>query len=139
MKTLHVAAAALLAGILAAVPSALQAQNCKKGKPCGRSCIAQDKVCRIGAPTPPPASRPVAKPDTASSGAATRLGIAAIGLPDSSAVHPDSTWVASFADAVYFRTGCVASKDLAPANRRYFRSEDAAKAAGYRRSQTPGC
>lgn len=29
------------------------AANCKKGKPCGNSCIAQDKVCRIGAPSSP--------------------------------------------------------------------------------------
>ena len=33
-------------------PSILDAQrNCVKGKPCGRSCIARDKVCRIGTPT----------------------------------------------------------------------------------------
>ncbi|MGP9803055.1 SH3 domain-containing protein [Rheinheimera sp. NSM] len=28
--------------------STVEAKNCKKGKPCGNSCIAKDKVCRIG-------------------------------------------------------------------------------------------
>lgn len=30
------------------VSTILQAQNCRKGKPCGNSCIARDKVCRVG-------------------------------------------------------------------------------------------
>ena len=51
----------------------------------------------------------------------------------------DSSWVASVADGVYFRRGCSASQDLAPANRKYFRTEAAAIAEGYRRSRTLGC
>lgn len=48
--------AILLAGLFAA--GAAEAANCRKGKPCGGSCIAQNKVCRIGAPTPQLAERP---------------------------------------------------------------------------------
>ena len=31
----------------AAAPASGGAPNCKKGKPCGKACIAQDKVCHI--------------------------------------------------------------------------------------------
>lgn len=30
-----------------AAPAAAAAPNCKKGKPCGKTCIAKDKVCHI--------------------------------------------------------------------------------------------
>jgi len=30
-----------------AADKAAKAPNCKKGKPCGNTCIAQDKVCHI--------------------------------------------------------------------------------------------
>jgi hypothetical protein len=30
-----------------AAAAAAGAPNCKKGKPCGKTCIAQDKVCHI--------------------------------------------------------------------------------------------
>lgn len=44
MRSLLVALA-----VLALVPTVADAQkNCTKGKPCGRTCIARDKVCRIG-------------------------------------------------------------------------------------------
>jgi hypothetical protein len=51
----------------------------------------------------------------------------------------DSAWVGSVADGVYFWGTCSAAQDLAPANRRYFASEAAAVAEGYRRSRTPQC
>jgi endonuclease YncB( thermonuclease family) len=37
----------LLLGALL-LPGRLEAQRCSKGKPCGNSCIARDKVCRKG-------------------------------------------------------------------------------------------
>ena len=44
----------LTAAVLLAVAAPLEAQrNCVKGKACGNSCIAQDKVCRLDvAPSP---------------------------------------------------------------------------------------
>lgn len=51
--------AALAAILLLAATAAEAAPNCKKGKPCGNACIAQDKVCRIGAPAPPVAPQPI--------------------------------------------------------------------------------
>lgn len=34
--------------LLLAVSRQVEAQNCSKGKPCGNSCIAREKVCRVG-------------------------------------------------------------------------------------------
>ncbi|NRQ43478.1 SH3 domain-containing protein [Rheinheimera sp. YQF-2] len=34
-------------------PITAEAKNCKKGKPCGNSCIAMNKVCRINTYSPP--------------------------------------------------------------------------------------
>jgi hypothetical protein len=38
---------------IAMFPAVASAQkNCKKGTPCGRSCIAAGKTCRIASPAP---------------------------------------------------------------------------------------
>lgn len=48
-------------------------------------------------------------------------------------------WVGSNRGKVYYRNGCRAGSELSPANRIYFASEEAAQAAGYRRSTSSGC
>lgn len=105
-----------------ALPLGAQPQ-CKKGKPCGNSCIAANKTCHIG----------TAAPQAKSIDSAARL------LTIPAKVTGDSAWVASFADGVYFLASCPAAQDLAPANRRYFKTEESAKVTGYRKSRTPGC
>jgi hypothetical protein len=198
-------------------PQAGAQPNCRKGIPCGNSCIAANKVCRIG-----PGSARDAAPNVSPDGAAQPLGFASVSaladrsnprLPwvvrasggpyyrngcagaarvppaqrlyfrtedevrrigfaaatdrenacDAKArawhqasvdsarasqvlsprvpteVPPDSAWVGSVADGVYFRRSCATAQDLAPSNRKYFRSEAAAVAEGYRRSRTSGC
>lgn len=72
MKILVVALMLLIAGPLEAQ------RNCRTGKPCGNTCIARDKVCRVGTgstrsePTPaPPPSERVADPALASVGASS--------------------------------------------------------------------
>lgn len=47
-KILSVAALAFI--MTAALSAAEAAPNCKTGKPCGNSCIAQDKECHIAPP-----------------------------------------------------------------------------------------
>ena len=52
---------ALLLLLAIALPQSLRAQrNCKKGIPCGNSCIAANRVCRVGAlaPAEPPVPQP---------------------------------------------------------------------------------
>jgi hypothetical protein len=42
---------------------ASSAPNCKKGQPCGNSCISWDKVCRKPSPSyAPPQSKPAQRP-----------------------------------------------------------------------------
>lgn len=108
---------------LIALPAAADAQRrCVKGKPCGNTCIAVSKTCRVGTPAyTPPQQTP---PDPA----VTRTEPAA-SLP----------WVASSRGEVYYRRGCSNANCLARANRLYFRTEEEAKRAGYRRSTSRGC
>lgn len=118
----------LLLPILAAillVPATADAQKrCVKGKPCGNTCIAVNKTCRIGTPSPAPS-------------ASGRRPIAATATPPGPA---DSLlWVASSRGHVYYRRGCSGANELAPANRIYFRTEGEAQQAGYRRSTARGC
>lgn len=70
--------------VLLVSPVAVEAQrNCSKGKPCGNTCIARDKVCRVGAPpattapTPPASSRP----STAATSQPQTLAVLRLGAP----------------------------------------------------------
>lgn len=115
--------ALLLASI--SVPGSLAAQpNCRKGIPCGNSCIAANKTCRIGSSSTPRTTAPVP------------AGSALLGAtpPDS-----DVQWVGSVADRVYFVATCSAALDLAPANRVDFASQADAVKLGFRPSRVPGC
>jgi hypothetical protein len=123
------------------------AQNCRKGIPCGHTCISASKVCHIGSsPAPvaqpaPPSSAPAISPPARSFVGApasdTSRTTPAPGEPATTA--GEYPWVGSFADGVYFQASCPLAQDLAPANRRFFRTHQDAEAAGFRRSRTPGC
>ena len=65
----------LVLGILAGLSSVASAQrNCKKGIPCGGSCIAASKVCRVGLPTPT-TTRDTVKPTAIAPPTATPLAV----------------------------------------------------------------
>ena len=98
-------------------------KNCRKGIPCGDTCIAANKVCHVGTPSNPP---------TTSSAPA--------GSDSTAVAQKDSTaWVASSRGHTYYRRGCGTAKRLAPANLIYFRTEEEAQRAGYHRSTSRGC
>ena len=106
-------------------------KRCKKGIPCGNTCIAASKTCHVGTPSTTPA-RPLvgqtARPD-------------ARPLPRQPTT-PDTTqgmWVASSQGTKYYRATCSAAKRLSPANRVYFKTEEDARRAGYDRSTSSGC
>jgi hypothetical protein len=110
----------LLGLSLLAVASNADAQkNCRKGIPCGNTCIAADKVCPIGTPSSPPST--------------SRSDSTAVTQKDSMA------WVASSRGHTYYRRGCTTAKRLSPANLIYFRTEQEAQRAGYQRSRSRGC
>jgi hypothetical protein len=141
--------------LLTILSDALAQRRCRKGIPCGGTCIAANKTCRVGSGGNGGVIYPgeriyrtyseydsVAKARTA---AAPKREVAksspnASSRPASLSIRlPTSNWVGSKADRVYFKLDCPAAKDLAPANRRYFDRVAAATAAGFRRSRVPGC
>lgn len=115
----------LLALLIAILPAAAFAQKvCKKGIPCGNTCIEANKVCRIGSSAPTPAASAAPR--------ATRTDTTTV----AGATAP---WVASSIGRTYYRNGCAGASKLKVENRIYFTSEDEAKAAGLRRSAARGC
>lgn len=124
--------ALLVAVILAATPAHAQ-KKCVKGIPCGNTCIAANKTCRVGTPAPrptPPArvpSAPAAKPASDSPPSVTDT------------TQAKAQWVASSRGHVYYRIGCSGARKLSPANLIYFKTEEEAAKAGYRHSTARGC
>jgi len=113
MRRVH----ALGLAFLLCSPIAASAQrNCKKGIPCGGTCIAANKVCRISTSSEKPAPP-----------------------KDSAADTIPTRWVASTRGRLYYKPDCASAKDLSPLNLRYFKSEDEAKKEGYTRSTAKGC
>ena len=108
---------------LLVVSNAESQKNCRKGIPCGNTCIAANKVCHIGTPSTPPTP----------SAAPARSDSMTVASKDSMA------WVASSRGQVYYRRGCSNANRLTPDNRVYFRTEEQAQQAGYRRSPSRGC
>ena len=99
---------------LLAAPSLLEAQVCRRGKPCGNTCIARNRTCRVG-----PGTARAASPTTPP--------------PQATASAPEgSTFVASSRGRVYYWIGCSAWRSLSPSNLRYFQTRAEAVAAGYR-------
>lgn len=84
------------------------------------TCIAANRTCHVGTPAAAPPAQ----------------------APQAAAAEPSVTtypWVASSRGQVYYRRGCSNANNLARENRRYFRTEEAARAAGYRRSKSRTC
>lgn len=110
----------LVVALLLPFVSAEAQKNCKKGIPCGNSCISATKTCRIGSPT-----------------TATRANTAQeVASADS---YSSDGWVASTRGNTYYRAGCSGANKLSSANKVYFATEELARAAGYTRSRTKGC
>ena len=103
-----------------ASPVAAQ-KNCKKGIPCGNTCIAANKVCRVGTPTPPAAR-------------ITPPGLTTL-VPDSL----EGPWVASPRGRVYYANSVACKGGRKLKARLFFGTEDEAIAAGYTRSTQKGC
>ena len=208
MRRSHLIALGL--AFLIPITSTQAQRSCRTGIPCGNTCIAANRTCRVG--TSPSAPGPTVRPSPTSSApppatdrqvelsgtsspespsgttgltvpgvpgyialdstelvevqaarlrALTRLQSrsvrqagGALGISSSStqavgdtiggAVTASSatstrTWVASNRGKVYYRAGCRAASSLNSGNLVFFDSEEAAQAAGYRRSTSAGC
>jgi hypothetical protein len=126
---------------LSAGPLAAQ-RKCTKGIPCGNTCIAANKVCRIGTTTARPASAPdsTARPALAAP-AATPAPTTLHSLVDLPAGDSTWRWVAAKQGEVYYinAPACAFLQRVPSADRVYFRTELEAKAYGLRRSFNTGC
>ena len=109
----------LVVAFLFVIAPAEAQKNCKKGIPCGNTCIAANKTCRIGAGSARTTSPP----------------LQAVSSP----APAGARFVASSKGQVYYLLGCSAGERLSPANRIYFKTEEEAAAAGYRPSAARGC
>jgi len=121
---------AILATVVCSEVAAAQ-RNCKKGIPCGNSCIAANRTCRAG---PPPKATPPAEPTKPTPSPAAQPLIAAP-APATSAVNADTTlpWVASATGATYYASACSGATRVV-AGRLYFRSEENLKRLGMSRA-----
>lgn len=126
---------------LFAVSSGAEAQpHCRKGIPCGGSCIAANKTCHVGSSTSPSEARSTRVPlVTAAEDPEPGTPRQAVLSARDSALLRQAEYVGSKADSVFFRKWCIAAEDLAASNRRYFRTATEAIAAGFRRSRAEGC
>jgi hypothetical protein len=73
----------------------------------------------------------------AAAGASSFVGGAIAGSETASV--DSMPWVGSSRGRTYYRRGCRGASGLTPANRIYFRSEEEAQKAGYRRSAQADC
>lgn len=120
-----------LVGLLAVLAvSTLQAQkNCTKGIPCGNTCIAANKVCRIGSSSSPPAAPAAARP--------TPL----LSAPASPGGAPGAPWVAFRDGTLYYKNvaACEPTQVPARADRVYFQSAEDAERFGLIPSTERAC
>src|SRR6185437_14450910 len=129
------------------------ARNCRKGIPCGGSCIAANKVCHIGTPTATSTKSTAISITSQASSKSQAVGNANTSMPASTTPAGYGTsvgsaqvsasgrqrWIGSISDHIYFREGCTAERELASSNRRIFRNEDEALLQGFEHSRVPGC
>lgn len=112
------------AAMAAVAPAALEAQKvCTKGKPCGNTCIAANKTCRVGTGTATQGNRaPAAAPATRS-----------VQVPEG------MQYAASTRGSTYYYVGCSGWRSLSPSNLRWFETREDAEKAGLRPSAQAGC
>lgn len=104
---------------VAAVASEAQ-PNCRKGKPCGNTCIAQNRTCRVGPPSPA-STTPRAAPSQAN-----RLVSAEEATP--------LPWLAGSSTRTYYASACAGASRIPTADRTFFRLEEGLQRIGYTRA-----
>ncbi len=119
--------------MLVFVASSASAQrSCKKGIPCGGSCIAATKVCRVGSTQP--SEREASTRDEVVSPADVEYLAA---LKSERTGKP--MFVGNVDTNVYYLAGCKPAKRLLREESVPFRTAAAAEGAGFRRSRARGC
>ena len=131
-----------LVALALAMPHALAAQHCRKGIPCGNSCISASRTCRVGQGSATGDRTPTVKPSGLSptadryvSGEAPASGQLLQAATEATA----SEWVALRSGNVYYKATCQAATELPAAEVVRFRTELDAQASGRSASRVVGC
>lgn len=119
-------------------------RNCRKGIPCGNSCISASKTCRIGAPRAPAREAAEREPDVERQADAEVTSVPVVRSLLSSADAPAPAlrpvrYVGSAAGNVYYPVSCAVAREIPDALRVYFQSDEAARLLKYVRANSPGC
>lgn len=123
--------------LLLTLAATAEAQRvCKKGIPCGGSCISATKTCRVGTTTADTTSRRPQPTSPEDQAALVRRLTGDTGAKTSFELGP---FVGSVDGNVYYSAGCTTAWKLTPEERLYFKSEQDAVAQGYHRSRAKGC
>lgn len=117
-----------LALLFLAASAASAQKQCRKGVPCGGTCISATKSCHV-------AAQPKQSAAVQDSAAKPVVDATAATVPSSS----DAASVGSSRGHSYYKAGCSGANKLALKNRVYFKTEAEAKKAGYTRSGQRGC
>lgn len=124
-------------GVLLCAPLHAQ-RNCRTGIPCGNSCIAATKTCRIGGAAAPRSESPsssVAPSNVTPPALGSRAQLEAGAIPPAS-THP---WVALRGGTFFYRRSCRAARELPRQELVYFKSETEAVDSGRLPSEVAGC
>lgn len=135
---LLLAAAPALANVSVCAPRIDAQPRCKKGCPCGNSCISCSKTCRIASPPPSkptPAPAAVSKPATPLPVPTTAPSVSGL----TSAPPSSAAWIGSSANRLFFLSTCVLAPHVPTADRIEVRDTTALSSVGFRRLILPGC
>ena len=137
--------------LLVCASEAAAQKPCTKGVPCGDTCVAANKTCRVDAPstvtpaatlqtTPVPQPSPLTFQYLSAGDVAMRAGFVA-GKLRVFHTTPDMTapWVGGVNGLTYYRRDCSAVRGVLPGGYVFFKTEADAFASAYRRSIIPGC
>ena len=122
-----------LALALGLVAASLAAQpHCRKGIPCGNSCISASKTCRIGSPSQRPPATPAPKPVERAAPAAAAL----LAAPEAAPATADTLrpWVVSVTGATYYASACSGATSIPADSRMFYRAEENLKRLGMSRA-----
>lgn len=125
--------------LLLALPTPIQAQrNCKKGIPCGGSCISASKTCRAGS------SEPVTlRADDRSDTQKAKQSLAAIearfAQPTATASLTLIRYVADVSGKYYYPITCIWASDIPPESRVFFVASAAAESMRFARAPIKKC
>lgn len=127
-------ALSLLLGLVPlAAPAPVDAQVCTRGKPCGNTCIARNRTCRVGPGTARAGGARTTPPRPGANPAAPATSSSSVTVPEG------MNFVASSRGRVYYWAGCTGWRTLSPANLRFFATREEAEVDGLRVSAVPEC